>query len=80
MEPAVENGAQPYVALDKQFYGMIDDFEERLPVPPSLRDAERFVVNGDVHFGAGVVVRGEVELDAPDGGMRVDDGALLGES
>ncbi len=63
------DGRQPFVALDKQYFGMIDDFEARLPAgPPSLREAERLVVNGDVSFGAGVVVRGEVEHRCPAGG------------
>jgi UTP--glucose-1-phosphate uridylyltransferase len=58
---------------------MIDAFEARLPDgPPSLRQAERFVVNGDVSFGAGVIVRGDVELDAPPEGLRIPDGAVLG--
>jgi UTP--glucose-1-phosphate uridylyltransferase len=80
VEPATEDGAQPYIALDKEFFGMIDDFEERMPAgPPSLREAERLVVNGDVRFGADVVVRGEVELDAPDDGLQIDDGTVLGD-
>jgi hypothetical protein len=32
----------------------------------SLREADRLVVAGDVTFGADVVVRGAVELDAPE--------------
>jgi UTP--glucose-1-phosphate uridylyltransferase len=80
VEPATEGGAQPYVALDQEFFGMIDDFEARMPAgPPSLREAERFVVNGDVRFGADVVVRGEAELDAPDDGLQIDDGTVLGD-
>ena len=78
VELAGEDAAAPYVALDKEFFGLIDDFEERMPDgPPSLREAQRFVVNGDVHFGSGVVVRGEVEIDAPAGGMKVADGEAL---
>jgi UTP--glucose-1-phosphate uridylyltransferase len=76
--PARPDG-QPFVALDKEYFGMIDDFEARMPSgPPSLREAERFVVNGDVSFGAGVVVRGDVEIDAPPEGRRIDDGTVLG--
>jgi UTP--glucose-1-phosphate uridylyltransferase len=80
VEPIEEvDGHVPFVALDKRFYGMIDAFEKRLPAgPPSLRGAERFVVNGDVSFGSGVVVRGAVELDAPPEGLRIADGAVLG--
>jgi UTP--glucose-1-phosphate uridylyltransferase len=67
----------PYVELDSRYYKLLDRFEERFPSgPPSLREAERLVVHGDVTFGAGVVIRGAVELerDEPD---RIDDGAVL---
>jgi UTP--glucose-1-phosphate uridylyltransferase len=80
IEPAADGGQQPFVALDKQYFGMIDDFEARMPAgPPSLREARSFVVNGDVRFGGGVIVRGEVELDAPADGLEIEDGAVLGE-
>ena len=79
VEPSVEDGGGlPFVALDKAYFGLIDGFEERMPEgPPSLREAERFVVNGDVRFGSGVVVRGDVEIDAPSEGLRIDDGTVL---
>jgi UTP--glucose-1-phosphate uridylyltransferase len=78
VEPAGGDDAQPFVALDKSYFGMIDGFEARMPDgPPSLREAERFVVNGDVRFGSGVVVRGDVEIDAPAEGLRIDDGTVL---
>jgi UTP--glucose-1-phosphate uridylyltransferase len=55
----------PYVELDSKFYKLLDEFERRFPDgAPSLREAERFVVHGDVTFRAGVVVKGAVELDA----------------
>jgi UTP--glucose-1-phosphate uridylyltransferase len=70
-------GRLPYVDLDKRFYGVIDKFESRFPAgAPSLREAERLVVEGDVTFGAGVVVRGDVELEAVEP-VRIADGALL---
>jgi UTP--glucose-1-phosphate uridylyltransferase len=79
-DPARPDGHQPFVSLDKEYFGLIDDFDERMPAgPPSLREAERFVVKGDVRFGSGVVVRGEVEIDAPPEGLRIEDGAVLGE-
>ncbi|MBV9818320.1 MAG: UTP--glucose-1-phosphate uridylyltransferase [Solirubrobacterales bacterium] len=57
----------PYVELDKRYYRMIDEFERRFPDgPPSLREAERFVVHGDVTFADGVVVRGAVSVDEPE--------------
>ena len=57
-------GNLPYVELDPDFYKLLDDFEKRFPGgAPSLRDAERFVVHGDVTFDEGVRVCGAVELD-----------------
>jgi UTP--glucose-1-phosphate uridylyltransferase len=57
-------GALPYVELDERFYRVIDGFERRFPAgPPSLRGAVRLTVDGDVSFGAGVVVRGSVHLE-----------------
>jgi UTP--glucose-1-phosphate uridylyltransferase len=57
-------GRLPYVELDPRYYKLIDDFEGRFPAgPPSLREADRLVVHGDVTFGAGVIVRGAVELE-----------------
>jgi UTP--glucose-1-phosphate uridylyltransferase len=77
VEPAREDGRLPFVDLDKRFYGVIDEFESRFEAgPPSLRDAERLVVQGDVTFGRGVVVRGSVELVA-DEPLRIEDGAVL---
>lgn len=70
--------ALPYVELDSRYYKLLDEFERRMPQgPPSLREAERLVVHGDVTFGRGVIVRGSVELDA-DEPRRLPDGAVLG--
>jgi UTP--glucose-1-phosphate uridylyltransferase len=79
VEPAPgTDGRQPFVALDKEYFGLIDGFERRIAAgPPSLREAERLVVKGDVSFGAGVVVRGDVEIEAPAGGLRIADGTVL---
>jgi UTP--glucose-1-phosphate uridylyltransferase len=62
----------PYVELDPDFYKLLDDFEQRFPEgPPSLREAERLIVHGDVTFGRAVRVRGAVELEATEP-MRID--------
>ncbi len=67
----------PYVELDSEFYKLLDDFEQRFPDgPPSLREAERLIVHGDVTFGRGVNVRGAVELEAPEP-IQIDAGATL---
>jgi UTP--glucose-1-phosphate uridylyltransferase len=65
VEPIPERaGEMPYVELDPRFYKIIDGFEARFPAgPPSLRDAERLIVKGDVTFEGGVIVRGAVTLD-----------------
>jgi UTP--glucose-1-phosphate uridylyltransferase len=78
VEPVPErDGTLPFVDLEKRFFGVIDRFEARFPGgSPSLREADRLVVRGDVVFGAGVVVRGAVELAAEEP-LRIEDGAVL---
>jgi UTP--glucose-1-phosphate uridylyltransferase len=59
LEPASARIAAqpPVVDLDPRFYKRLDDFEARFPAgPPSLAQAARFVVRGDVTFGAATVV------------------------
>ena len=69
----------PYVALDSRYYKLLDAFEQRFPDgPPSLRQARRLVVHGDVTFGRDVVVRGVAELDESEP-VRLDDGATVGD-
>ena len=69
----------PTVTLDPRHYRRLTDFEQRFPFgPPSLRACERLVVEGDVAFGRGVVVRGAVTVRAADVGSHVADGAVLG--
>ncbi len=70
-------GNLPYVELDSKHYKLLDDFEARFPDgAPSLREAERFVVEGDVTFGAGIVVRGAVEVTAQEQ-TRIEPGTVL---
>ena len=67
----------PFVELEPRYYKLLDEFEARFPAgAPSLRGADRFVVRGDVTFGSGVVVRGEVEL-SPEEPERIPAGAVL---
>ena len=71
-------GKLPFVELDKRYYKLLDQFEARFPAgPPSLREAQRLVVHGDVTFGADVVVRGEVELSTEEP-LELDAGTVLG--
>ncbi len=67
----------PYVDLDTHFYKVLEEFDKRFPSgAPSLREADRLVVHGDITFGAGVTVRGAVELDAEEP-TRIEDGRVL---
>jgi UTP--glucose-1-phosphate uridylyltransferase len=51
------------VDLDPKFFRQVGDLHARFPAgAPSLVGARRFVVRGDVRFGGGVVVQGDVEV------------------
>ncbi len=51
------------VDLDPNFYKLIDQFDVRFPYgPPSLLHCDRLVVRGDVVFGKGIAMEGEVEI------------------
>jgi UTP--glucose-1-phosphate uridylyltransferase len=81
VEPVPQRAGRglPFVELDPDYYKLMDAFESRFPEgPPSLVEADRLVVHGDVTFGAGVVVRGAVEVSAADGPVRIEDGSVLG--
>jgi UTP--glucose-1-phosphate uridylyltransferase len=68
----------PFVDLDSRYYRVLDEFDARFPSgPPSMRAALRLVVHGDVTFGAGVVARGDVELDTAEP-LWIEDGTVLG--
>jgi UTP--glucose-1-phosphate uridylyltransferase len=69
----------PLVALDGDYYKLLRDFDARFSGgPPSLVRCERLSVKGDVAFGRGVVVRGEVEVvNDGDGQLRIEDGTVL---
>jgi UTP--glucose-1-phosphate uridylyltransferase len=75
IELADARDAPPLVELDDH-YKLLRDFDARFPAgPPSLREAERLEVEGDVSFGAGVVVRGSAKVTGP---REVADGEELG--
>jgi UTP--glucose-1-phosphate uridylyltransferase len=80
LELAPERGGRaPVVKLDPAHFKLLDDFEARFPRgAPSLAACERLQVDGDVRFGAGVVVRGRVTVTADGPGpLEVPDGAVL---
>jgi UTP--glucose-1-phosphate uridylyltransferase len=65
----------PVVSLDDEYFKLMGDFEPRFPGgPPSLLEAERLTVEGDVTFGRDVVVRGSVTVKGP---RRIADGEVL---
>jgi UTP--glucose-1-phosphate uridylyltransferase len=71
---APQRNAAPSVELSSEFK-LLRDFEERFAAgPPSLVEAERLEVDGDVRFGAQVVIRGRVRVEGP---ASIPDGALL---
>jgi len=74
IELAEGRSSAPYVDLSDEFK-LLRDFDARFPAgPPSLREAERLEVEGDVTFGADVTVRGCFTLNGP---REVPDGEVL---
>jgi UTP--glucose-1-phosphate uridylyltransferase len=70
------HGPGPVVTLDQDYYRLLPGFEQRFPAgAPSLRRCRRLEVKGDVTFGAGVVVVGDVQVAGP---HHVPDGEVLG--
>jgi UTP--glucose-1-phosphate uridylyltransferase len=67
------------VVLDPAHYQRIDQLDERFPHgPPSLIDCDSLEIQGDVRFGRGVRVIGDVKLSAPPGQTRrIEDAAEL---
>jgi UTP--glucose-1-phosphate uridylyltransferase len=68
-------GVPPFVDLDTDHYKLVADFDARFAKgAPSLVACDALRVEGDVTFGADVVVRGEVTVSGTD---AVPDGAVL---
>lgn len=67
------------VRLDPDYYQRIADFEGRFSAGvPALKNCTALAVEGDVHFGRGVVLRGKVVLRHKGcGPVRIPDGAEL---
>jgi UTP--glucose-1-phosphate uridylyltransferase len=71
---AAGRDAAPIVELSDEFK-LLRDFESRFPAgPPSLVEAERLEVQGDVRFGRDVKVRGRVRVEGP---AEIPDGTVL---
>lgn len=69
----------PLVFLDERYYQFIEDFNARFARgAPSLVQAIALHVEGDVYFGAGVVIEGEVHIiNRGQRPMLIPDGAHL---
>jgi len=68
----------PVVELDPRYYRGVTELNRRIPHAPSLVAARSLRVVGDVRFGQGVVVRGDVALRAAGGApLVIDPGAVL---
>lgn len=59
-------GQPPIADLDPGYYKNVADFDARFPAGvPSMIRCERLSIDGDVRFGAGVVLRGNIDLKHP---------------
>ena len=72
-------GGAIVVDLDAKHFRSVAALEQRTPYgPPSLLRCRRLVVRGNVRFGRGVVIEGDVTLEAPAGRpLELPDGARL---
>jgi UTP--glucose-1-phosphate uridylyltransferase len=67
----------PVIRLDPRYYTMIDDFEKRFPHgAPSLRRCNSLTIEGDVTFGAGIEIVGDVAVRAKEP-SAVPDGTVI---
>lgn len=64
----------PLVDLDTDHYKKLGGFEERIPQPLSLRDAESLTIEGDWRFAGAATATGQARLS---GGGSVPDGARI---
>jgi UTP--glucose-1-phosphate uridylyltransferase len=71
----------PVIRLDERFYKLVDEFDRRFPEgPPSLRHCSSLLVEGDISFGADVVVEGDAVIRAKNDGAALANGtAVRGE-
>lgn len=66
----------PEIALSK-YYKTVQGLEARIPVTPSLKEAEALIIDGDWSFGNNVVVRGRVHLEDLGAPGEIADGTFL---
>jgi len=80
--PNPQRRGELVVDLDPRFYRLVDDLEARFPQgAPSLLACTSLTVRGDVRFGAGVRLVGQVLIEAAEGEQReIPAGACLGQA
>jgi UTP--glucose-1-phosphate uridylyltransferase len=66
----------PKVELGSEFT-QLDDYQERIASAPGMLDLDSLEVKGDVRFGKGVQLKGNVQLTAINQPLVVEDGVLL---
>lgn len=75
--PARENPANPSIELGPEFQN-VSDFQRRFKSIPSIIGLESLIVSGDVWFGDGVTLKGNVRIGARTGlKIVIPDGAVL---
>lgn len=75
---ATGRAAPPTIDLDPRFFGLLHDFDRRFPAgPPSLLGCGSLGVTGDVTFGEGVVIEGDVVIRGSEEPSRIPDGAVI---
>ncbi len=73
-----DRATPPVVRLDERFYKLVDEFDRRFPAgPPSLRRCSSLVVEGDISFGAGVVVEGNAVIRSEEAGAEISRGVVV---
>jgi len=73
-----ERSTPPTIRLDPRYFKLLDAFDRRFPDgPPSLVGCTSLRVEGDVAFGKGVVIEGDVTIRGSEEPSRVPDGAVL---
>ena len=73
-----DRATPPVVRLDERFYKLVDEFDRRFPAgPPKLRRCSSLVVEGDISFGAGVVMEGDAVIRTNKDGAALAEGTVV---
>ncbi len=70
------------IELDEKYYKLIDEMEARFPFgPPSLRQCAKLAIEGNIKFGAGVILKDRVQIinDSAEQAVITDGTVLSGE-